>query len=173
MSLLHAHPHESHLNFDPDSKPSVVRHPHETKSILIPTLKSSQLPSPTETVSFEHPHNEVNFDTNTTIMSFSGRVALRVMHTSTCSCDTAAIRIIQLRVPTRYFLTFPYYSKTANILRKHTPCLFFATWLRAIPPVRSSPCRIWVVSLNSIPAYYQCRVRYLIYNVRSVPPRQN
>ena len=30
MSLLHAHPHESHLNFDPDSKPSVVRHPHET-----------------------------------------------------------------------------------------------------------------------------------------------
>ena len=47
-------------------------------------------------VYFDHPHNnQANFDANTKTMSFSGRVALRVTHTSTCSRDTAAkIRII-------------------------------------------------------------------------------
>ena len=52
-------------------------------------------------------------------MSFSGLVILRVLHiTSTCSCDTAAIRIILIRVPTRIILdvSILQYSETPKIL---------------------------------------------------------
>ena len=95
-SILHSPRHENQVHFDSDFKQNPFRPPHKTKSIMIPTLKSSQLRSPTlNHVYFDHPHNnQVNFDANTKTMSFSARVTLRVIHTSTCSCDTAAIRRI-------------------------------------------------------------------------------
>ena len=34
-------------------------------------------------------------------MSFSGRVTWRDIYTSKCSCDTAAVRTLQLRIQTR------------------------------------------------------------------------
>ena len=38
------------------------------------------------------------------LVSFLGRVTLRVIHTSTWSSETAAIRIVKLLVPTRIIL---------------------------------------------------------------------
>ena len=45
-------------------------------------------------VYFDYPHNNhFNFDVNTKTMSFSASAILSVIHTGTCSGDTAAIRI--------------------------------------------------------------------------------
>ena len=94
--MLHAPRHKNQVHLDPDSEPGHFQLPYKTKPIMIPALKSSQLRSPTQNhVYFDHPHNnQLNFDTNTKTMSFSGRVTLRVIHTSTCSCDTAGMRTI-------------------------------------------------------------------------------
>ena len=115
--------HEDHFNFD------------QTLNQLIfdPLTKPSQLwslhwsyvnsdPPHRNHVHFDHPHNNhVNFDANTKTMSFSGRVALSVVHTSTCSCDTAAIRIYNYEYQLAIFLRFPFFSKTPKILRQYIP----------------------------------------------------
>ena len=68
---------------------------------------------------------------------FSGRVTLRVVHTSAYSCDTAAATPkISLRVQLIFFLTFPYYSKIRKIVRKYilyyVYCYMVYTRLRVI-----------------------------------------
>ena len=82
----------------------VIFDPHKITSILIPTLKSSQVRLPTLKSSLCRPPTQQprQFDANTRTMSFWGRVIFRV--TVTCSCHTAAIRIISLRIPTRIVL---------------------------------------------------------------------
>ena len=70
---------------DPLTKPSQVRSLHWNQVNSDPPRQNQGY--------FDHPcSNQVSFDTNTKPMSFSSRVILRVIHTGTCSCDTAAIR---------------------------------------------------------------------------------
>ena len=110
-------------------------------------------------VSFDHPYkNQVNFDTNTKTMSFPGRVALRVIHTSTCSCDTAAIRTIYLVITS----TNSYYSwrfHTAVIPRKYCVILhhiiflvhgIYTTWRILVAGLRYVPFLLYVILLGVI-----------------------
>ena len=90
----------------PDTKTKLISMQALNQVILDPRTKPSQLwslqwnqvnsdPPHWNHGYFDHPHNnQVNFDANTKTMWFVGRVTLRFIHTSTCSCDTAAIRII-------------------------------------------------------------------------------
>ena len=71
-------PAQNQVNLYPNS---------EVKSISVPILK-------TKSILYAPRHeNQVNFDANTKPCRFRA-VTLRVIHTSTCSYDTAAIRII-------------------------------------------------------------------------------
>ena len=110
-------------------------------------------------VYFDHPHNNhVNIDANTNTMPFSGRVALRVIHTSTCSCDTAAIRTIYLVITS----TNSYYSwrfHTAVIPRKYCVILhhiiflvhgIYTTWRILVAGLRYVPFLLYVILLGVI-----------------------
>ena len=103
--------------FDPHTKPTQFWSPHWNQ------VNSD--PPHWNYVDFDHPqNNQVNFDANTKTISSSGRVTLRVMHTSIRSCDTAAIR-------TRYNVitsTNSYYSwrfHTTVKPRKYFVCTVF------------------------------------------------
>ena len=75
----------------------VIFDPHTKPSQLWSLLCNQVNPDPPHWnyVYFDHPHNnQVNFDANTKTMWLSGHVTLRAMHTSTCSRDTAALRVI-------------------------------------------------------------------------------
>ena len=101
--------HKNHVISIQTWNPSHFRPPHITKSASIPILTSSQNRCPTlkssffrrrtdpsrwNQVYFDHPHNnQVDFEVNTRTMSLSTRVIFRAIHTDTCSCDTAALRI--------------------------------------------------------------------------------
>ena len=88
---------------------------------------------------------------------FSGRVTLRVVHTSAYSCDTAAATPkISLRVQLIFFLTFPYYSKIRKIVRKYilyyVYCYMVYTRLRVrqVAVLRHGPFSLYLVLLRVI-----------------------
>ena len=96
----------------PDTKTKLISIQTLNQVIFDPHTKPSQFwslhwnqvnsdPPHWNHVYFDHPHNQVNFDANTKTMSFSGRVTWRDIYTSKCSCDTAAVRTLQLRIQTR------------------------------------------------------------------------
>ena len=174
------HPHKSQVNFDPNTDVKSISMPPDTKTKLIsiqtqsqaifdPHTKPSQYlslhwnqgnsdPLHWNQVYFDHPHNsQVNFDVNTKTMSFSARVILRVIHAGTCSCGTAAIRIIQIRVSTRV-ISWRVHTTTVGKPRKYCVSIYipyfivycimsiyiqdyvwywWRTSFRSIPPVRS------------------------------------
>ena len=119
--LISIHP-LNQVIFDRHTRPSQFRTLH--------WLQVNSDPPHWNQVYSDHPHNDqVNFDANTKAMSFSGRVTLRVIHTITYSCDTAAMRIIYLRVPIRIILDVSVLTTVKP--RKYCGSIYiphFATW---------------------------------------------
>ena len=83
---------------------------------------------------FDHPpNNQGSVDASTNSMSFSGRVILRVIHTS--NCDAAEIRFMKLRAPTRVILDGSINSKTPKyclVLVNFCICYMVCAQLRTI-----------------------------------------
>ena len=78
-------------------------------------------------VYFDHLHNnQVNFIVNTKTMSFSAHVILRVIHTGTCSCDTAAIRMTKIPILHTKIksISTTYITTKATSLSTLKPCHF-------------------------------------------------